>query len=448
MSAERELVVRAQTLLADRDLRRLPARLSAPRGADAGRLTAWIHGTLRHRRSLHALLGGVARRALKGCAPALVAGLELGAFRIAWGEEPAAAVAAAIGPLHGRRGREHVERVLGALEAAIVERLGPHEGDDHVLPLDRSRSLRLKKPLLAVSGRRPAARLGILHSLPDPLVEAWIARLGQGTAAEVCRAMNDPPPLFARLNPLRCDVAGLVAALAEGEVQARALPAPAPSGALVLEGGRGRFRRTTPWREGWFTIQDLTAQAVAPALAPRPGERVLDLCAAPGTKTTALAELSQDQAPILACDRAPRRLSKVQENARRLGLGSITTRALDARRPDALQGEAPFAAILVDAPCSNTGVLRRRPEARWRYDPARQRLLARDQARILRTAAGALAPGGRLVWSVCAIEPEEGEEQVRALLAERPDLRLAHEQLTLPTPGGGDGGYHALLLRP
>lgn len=443
--SERELVVRAQAVLADRDLRRLPARLAAPRGSDAGRLTAWIHGSLRHRRSLHALLGAVARRALKGCPPALVAGLELGAFRIAWSGEPAAAVAGAIGPLHGRRGREHVERVLGALEAAIAERIGPHEGDDTVLPLDRARSLRLRKPLLAVSGRRPAARLGILHSLPDPLVEAWIARLGEETAAAVCRAMNDPPPLFARTNPLRTTPQALCAALAADDVGARALTA--PPGALALEGGRGRFRRSAPWREGWFTIQDLTAQAVAPALAPEPGERVLDLCAAPGTKTTGLAELARDQAPILACDRSPRRLHKVGENAQRLQLTSITTRALDARRPDALADEAPFAAILVDAPCSNTGVLRRRPEARWRYDPARQRLLARDQARILRTAAGALAPGGRLVWSVCAIEPEEGEAQVRALLAERSDLHLEHEQLTLPAPGAGDGGYHALLRR-
>jgi 16S rRNA (cytosine967-C5)-methyltransferase len=445
LSAARELVVRAQALLADRDLRRLPTRLGAPRGADAARLTAWIHGTLRHRRTLHALLGGAARRALKGCPPALLAGLELGAFRVVWSGEPAAAVADEIGPLHGRKGREHLTRVLLALEAALEGPAGPHPGDELTLPLDRARSVRLKKPLLGLAGRRLAARLGILFSLPDPLVEAWLAHLGPETAAEVCRAMNDPPPLFARANPLRTTPAALAAALAEEGVGAR--PLPAPPGALVLEDGRGRFRRTRPWAEGWFTIQDLTAQEAAPALAPAPGERVLDLCAAPGTKTTALAELGQDRLTILACDRSPARLRKVEENARRLGLTSITPRALDARRPDALQGEAPFAAILVDAPCSNTGVLRRRPEARWRYDPARQRLLARDQARILRTAVAALAPGGRLLWSVCAIEPEEGSGQVRALLAEAPDLRLEHERLTLPSPEGGDGGYQALMRK-
>ena len=438
-------MARAQALLAVRDLRRLPDRLGAPRGADAARLTAWVHGTLRHRRTLHVLLGAVARRAFKGCPPPLVAGLELGGLRVAWGGEPAALVADEIGPLHGRKGREHLTRVLVALEAAIEARQGPAEGDDRTLPLDRTRSLLLRRPLLEVSIRRAAARLGILHSLPDPLVEAWIARHGEAVAAELCRAANDPPPLFARTNPLRTTPEQLLAALAEEGVLARALPE--PPGALRLEGGRGRFRRTRPWREGWLTIQDLTAQAAARALAPAAGERVLDLCAAPGTKTTALAEQGQDRLELLACDRSPRRLRRVEENARRLQLGCIRTRALDARRPDALADEGQFAAILVDAPCSNTGVLRRRPEARWRYDPAAQRKLARDQARILRTAVSALAPGGRLVWSVCALEPEEGEGQVRALLAEAPDLRLVEERLTLPTPEGGDGGYHALLRR-
>src|SRR5262249_46156683 len=161
---------------------------------------------------------------------------------------------------------------------------------------------------------------------------------------ELCRAGNDPPPLFLRAS-VKIAPDALAAQLAEEGLEARVRGDLGPH-VLELAQGRGGFRETRPWKSGLFVVQDPTAQEAARLLAPRPGERVLDLCAAPGTKTSYLAELADDKAKIVATDVSTKRLSKVQQTARRLGLASIETRRLDARRLDALKGEK-FDAVLV-----------------------------------------------------------------------------------------------------
>jgi 16S rRNA (cytosine(967)-C(5))-methyltransferase len=447
--SDNALLRRTQELLAARDRRGRPlATGAALKDVDApgharGRLTAWVHGVVRHRRTLHVLLGAVARRATKGRDPRHVAALELGAWRVMFGQEPVEQVLKDVVPLvSGRKAQEHVARVIGAVASAIAEVIEATdvEGADDLLPISRTSAARLKKPILEVSGRSLAGRLAVLHSLPDALVAAWLEAHPEPVVRELCRAANDPPPLFARVQPLRTTREKVIAELAAEGVIAEPLDLPH---ALRLRGGKGGFRGTGPWKRGELAIQDLTAQRIAPLLAPRAGERLLDLCAAPGTKTCALAELAGDQAPLLACDRSFGRLRKVDQNARRLGLTSIRTRVHDARSVGDLDQEGPFDALLVDAPCSNTGVLRRRPEARWRYDARSQGRLARNQEAILGTAAALVRPGGRIVYSVCAIEPEEGS----ALVRKQPGLRVEREELILPSPDGGDGGYMALLRR-
>lgn len=447
---EQGLVRRAIALLALRDAR------GRARGADKAlsddgeqdgraRLAAWINGVVRRRRSLHVVIGAAARRALKERPPVQVAAMELGAFRVLWGEEPpervADEVAAAAG---GKKAGEHVRRVVLAVGAALTGFDGPHAdpdgGDDRTLPVSRERTARFGKPLLEVTNRGLAGRLGVLHSLPDALVDRWVEARGAEVARALAWAANDPPPLFARVNPLRTTREAALAALAADGITAVACDLP---GALRLDAGRGAFRGSAPWRAGQLTIQDLTAQRAALLLAPREGERLLDLCAAPGTKTTGLAELAGDRAPLLACDRSGARLAKVARAAQRLGLTSIRTRVVDGRRREGLDGEGPFDAALVDGPCTNTGVLRRRAEARWRFDAAALRRLTRDQAALLATAAALVRPGGRIVYSVCSIEPDEGSEVARGAAG----LELEDEQTHLPSPGGGDGGYLALLRR-
>ena len=443
------LLRRALEVLSDREGRSQQRQLQSLSAQGAGHVTAWVHGAIRQRRTLGAVLGSVAKRALKGKPPRVVATLELFAFRILYGGERLEDFQADLGRVcESKKVASHVERVLEALSRAIGERAAwsaEAETRDDLLPISREEVVRFRKPLLGVAQRGPGGRLALLYSLPQDLVETWVDVHGEAQAAELCRAANDSAPLFARACALRITLAELIERLASAGVSA-SLADPAAPGSLVLGEGRGLFRHSEVWAAGTFLIQDLTAQRVAPLLAPQPGERIVDLCAAPGGKTTHLAELSQDQATILACDLQGARLRRVEENAERLGLTSITTRRLDALKAAAeLESEAPFDGVLLDAPCSNTGVLRRRSEARWRYDAGSQRRIHATQAALLRGALPLLRPGGRLVYSLCSIERSEGSAQVEALCAERSDLRLEREELWFPTPGGGDGGYAALL---
>jgi 16S rRNA (cytosine967-C5)-methyltransferase len=196
--------------------------------------------------------------------------------------------------------------------------------------------------------------------------------------------------------------------------------------------------------EGWFTVQDESAMRVGTALAPEPGRTVLDLCAAPGGKTTHLAELMRDGGRVVACDVDGERLRNVEALARRLGLTSIETRRVAAG--DEGVPEGPFDAALVDVPCSNTGVLGRRPEARWRLRPGDLDHLVRLQRRLLLAAAGRVRPGGVLVYSTCSIEPEENCGVVQAVLQERGELRLEAEGESVPGRPA-DGAYWARLRR-
>src|SRR5205823_13576760 len=197
------------------------------------------------------------------------------------------------------------------------------------------------------------------------------------------------------------------------------------------------------YAEGWFTVQDASAMNVASALAPAPGATVLDLCAAPGGKTMHLAELMANQGRIVAGDIDARRLSRLPESAARLGISIIETQVVDP------QGElpaGPFDAILVDAPCSNTGVLGRRPEVRWRLQERELSHLHDLQCRLLRLAAERLKPGGKLLYSTCSVEPEENREVVRRIL--QGERLLSVEQEVDQAPGQpADGGYWARLRK-
>jgi 16S rRNA (cytosine967-C5)-methyltransferase len=198
------------------------------------------------------------------------------------------------------------------------------------------------------------------------------------------------------------------------------------------------------FKQGWFTIQDESAMAAARLLNPAPGTRVWDMCAAPGGKTTHLAEIMQNQGTLLASDIEFRRIMNVEQTRDRLGLNMISTRTIapDGRNlPD-----GPFDAILVDAPCSNSGVLGKRPEARHRVTAENVTELAELQARLLRSGLDRLAPGGRLVYSTCSIEPEENHAVVQSVLADRSDVELREEQEHIPGEPA-DGGYQALLTR-
>jgi 16S rRNA (cytosine967-C5)-methyltransferase len=201
--------------------------------------------------------------------------------------------------------------------------------------------------------------------------------------------------------------------------------------------------------EGYWCVQDRAAQRIAPLLDPQPGERILDACAAPGGKSTHLAELMGDQGLVLALDRGEARLRRVSRNAERLGLQSIAVQhgdatALAQEQPDL---RASFDRILVDAPCSGLGTLARHADARWRIDPAAIDELVVLQRQLLDGLLPLLKPQGRLVYATCTVHPRENSQLMDAVLADHPELQLQRSWQLWPgeAAGAGDGFYAALL---
>jgi 16S rRNA (cytosine967-C5)-methyltransferase len=184
-------------------------------------------------------------------------------------------------------------------------------------------------------------------------------------------------------------------------------------------------------------------------LDPKPGEKTLDACAAPGGKTTYLAQLMQNRGLIIACDRDRKRLQILKDNIGRLGTTIVRAIRHDWARddpPEEILSIAPFDRVLLDAPCTNTGVMRRRIDVRWRLRPEDFSRMSNEQLNIARAVIGLLKPDGTLVYSTCSLEPEENEQVVRRLLAEPPALGLEAEKESLPFRDGFDGAYAAKIL--
>jgi 16S rRNA (cytosine967-C5)-methyltransferase len=217
--------------------------------------------------------------------------------------------------------------------------------------------------------------------------------------------------------------------------------------AIGLSGRVGDPRQLPGYAEGQWCVQDRSAQRIAPLLDPQPGQLILDACAAPGGKSTHLAELLGDQGEIWAVDRSEARLRRLQRNAERLGLGAIHTLAADACQ---LAGQRPewlgrFDRILLDAPCSGLGTLARHADARWRIDPGAITELVALQSQLLAGLLPLLKPAGLLVYATCTVHPAENGELIAALLAREPGLRLLSSQQWWPGQSPGDGFYTAVI---
>ena len=283
--------------------------------------------------------------------------------------------------------------------------------------------------------RNPIDALAARCSFPTWIVERWVVRYGRDEAESLMRSLNERPPLTLRANRLRITRDDLGRRLAQEDGLDSRPTRLAPEGLIVAPGGApGEWRAFT---EGVCAVQDEASMLIARMLDPEPGSTVADVCAAPGTKTTHLAELMDNRGRILAFDREPARLARVGEAARRLGIAIIETRegpveSLAPRFPDECDG------VLVDAPCSNLGVLRRNPEVKWRRQPADIAAAARHQAEILNAAAAMVRPRGRLVYATCSLEPEENDHVAQAFLSARPEFRLdPPADFPLPLDAGG-----------
>jgi len=257
----------------------------------------------------------------------------------------------------------------------------------------------------------PVVRLAVRYSHPLWLVRRWVARYGAEAAESLLQANNQPALLTIRANTLRTTRQALRAAL-EAEGVAIAETDHAPTGLTILDTPQW-LRTLQAYRNGWFVVQDQAAQLISLLLSPQPGETVLDACAAPGGKTTHLAELMQDQGAVVALELDASRMVKIRENSRRLGISSIATVQGDATT----YHEGSYDRILIDAPCSGLGVLRRHPDGRWNKTEQTVDEHRSLQLRILQNCSSLLKPGGALVYATCTTAPEENEEVIAAFLA-------------------------------
>ncbi|MCL2122263.1 MAG: 16S rRNA (cytosine(967)-C(5))-methyltransferase RsmB [Clostridiales bacterium] len=277
--------------------------------------------------------------------------------------------------------------------------------------------------------RDPVDAIAVRYSHPPWLIERWLARYGADHTKAFCRFNNAPPPRWIRTNTLRISPEGLSEKLASEGCKTE--PGRYAPEALVLLDAP-EIRKLASFREGFFTVQDESSMLAAHGLQPLPGQRVLDLCAAPGGKCSHLAQLMEDQGRVDAWDIHPRRASLIRETQRRMGIRCIEVSVKDATAllSAEVQESGGYDRILVDAPCSGLGVLRRRADARWRHKPEDIAGLAALQEQILRSALPLLAPGGKLLYSTCTTEPEENRQVLEKTLAGHPAYREG--KLALP----------------
>lgn len=403
-----------------------------------------VSGTIRRTATLDALLAPNLRRPLHELEPGLRTLLRLGTYQAAL--LPSIPLRAALHETGETARRAGAERWVGFANGVLrsVSRLLTDESAERpavdALPLASGRYRRLAAPVFPDPHADPVGHLAAAFSWPRWLIERWSTSWPFGELVRLSFWFDAPAPIVLRVNSLRSTRDELLASLRGRGVSCR----PGTRDEAVVLEGPARIETLPGFREGLFVVQDESAMEAGVLLDPRPGQRVLDVCAAPGTKTSHLAERMRNEGSVLATDVAPAKLPRVQETCRRLGLTIVETQPIG---PDpASLPHGPFDRILVDAPCSNTGVLGKRVEARWRLSPRDFPELADTQLGLLLAAAERLRTGGRLVYSTCSIDPEENDALVRRALAANPSLRLLDSRTHRPGLPG-DGGYQALLVR-
>lgn len=381
-------------------------------GPDRGLFAELVFGVLRRQGTLDHILTGLVTQPLARLEPQVLILLRLGLYQLVYLDRipESAAVNETV-----NLAKLSLPRASGLVNAVLRNYL--RHKDTVTFP----------DPVAA-----PAASIAARHSHPAWLVKLWFSQLGEEETEHLAEASSLQPPLTLRTNTLRISRDGLVSRFADNGISAT--PCRFSPHGIQVE-GRHHIPGLPGFREGLFTVQDEASQVAALMLDPQPGERVLDACAAPGGKATHLAQLMDNQGELLAMDISGSKLALIQETAQRLGISIIRTRAADLLNSAAFPADA-FDRVLLDAPCSGLGVIRRNPEAKWRLTPADITRLAATQQSLLKNAIRMLKPGGVLLYSTCSTTVEENETVVLDFLSRRPDCVL--ENLAEIFPAYGD----------
>jgi 16S rRNA (cytosine967-C5)-methyltransferase len=408
------------------------------------------YGAVRHRNTIDAILDHYIQFSMRRHDVAVRWGLRLAVYQLVYLSRvpPHAAIHGTVealkaaGGLHLRDvgfANAVLRRVQNDIEAKGEEPL--RDEDDRCVIPARHGWCRFRKPVLPPPSVNRQLFLALKYSHPKWLLARWLERFGEKDTLALCLENNRVPLVTAILTGKEPSREAVIESLAAANVQVEAGAVPE---AIRLR-RPGDVRDLEPFAKAWIRIQDETAKRIGDALEPPPGARVLDLCSGPGTKAAQILERIGPEGRLCACDVDDEKLERVRENLARVG-GNFTLSKVP-REPKDLRLEGRYTHVLVDAPCSNTGVLARRPEARWRIHIEDFQSLSRLQGKLLDAVAPHLEPGGRLVYATCSIEPEENGQVVAAFLRRNPDFAEMGSRLFLPQRDGSDGGYYAVLER-
>ncbi len=368
--------------------------------------TELLYGTLRHLRRLDRALDTLASRGIAKLSPKILATLRVGAYQILLLDRVPdhAAVDDAVTAARQIGGA----RVAGFVNG-VLRRLA-RDGEPALPDPDADR----------------VDYFAVRDSLPHWVVRRMAKALGDELDA-ASAALAQPASLSVRANTTRVTREQLAQLLTAEVPRGHVTPSPLAPDALLVD-GLGGPTASASFRDGLWTVQDVAAQLVAHLVAPTPGQRILDACAGVGGKSTHLLQLCSDGARVEAMDLSRRKLDTARQTAARLGLRNLRSQVADLTSAEL--ESAAYDAVLLDAPCTGLGVLRRHPEAKWRIRSGDVSRMVALQAEMLATCAGAVKPGGVLVYSVCTFTREEGAQQIDAFLA-------AHDEFSceLPPPG-------------
>ena len=386
-------------------------------------VTELVYGSVRRMRSLDALIDRLAKKKSHQQPPDLRTILHLGLYQLCYLTQipPSAAVNTTVelAKTNGFAGlKGFVNGILRQFLRESGKRAEEAEGDIQAkIPSLLTTHYSL---LTSQLPEDPVERLGILHSYPNWIIELWLEQLGLVETEQLCEWFNRAPAIDLRVNTLQASIEQVEMQLQTAGVSVTRLPH-LPQ-ALRLTGSIGAIQNLPGFSAGWWTVQDSSAQLVSHLLDPQSGEVVIDACAAPGGKTTHMAELMQDKGTIWAGDRKTSRLNKLKANAERLQLRSIKICPGDSRSLPQFTNIADR--VLLDAPCSGLGTLHRHADARWRQTPASVQELANLQKELLAHTATWVKPGGILVYATCTLHPLENERAVEWFLSHHPQWQI------------------------
>lgn len=313
----------------------------------------------------------------------------------------------------------------------------------HTLPQSPDFGCEFDTDLLPDAQKQPDDFLAKAFSMPKWLITDWLNEYSPEKTRQICFASNRKPSIYLRPNILQITTAQLAKMLTKARINVEII-----TNEMIKVKSPKHITELAGFADGLFSVQDTTAALPVKLIAPKPNWKILDFCAAPGTKTTQLAELTNDNAQIFATDIDNKRLELVKESIKRLRLKSIKTFKFDQLQK-ILYRTGRFDVVLLDVPCSNTGVLAKRVELRYRISKKAVSRLAQTQLKLLETVAELIEKDGRICYSTCSIQGQENNQLIKDFLKKNQNFRLESENLTLPSAQGfdHDGGYVAILIK-